>query len=190
MTVLASYSDLVSEMGDWLNRADLSAKIPTFVRLFEARMNRRLRAPDMEQTFTVDLISGTTTYAINSRIRELREVYLSAPDNSDSEPTTYTLVGENIVLGDDPSDGQTLTYSGYATLAGLDDGNPANWLLNDHPDLYLFGSLARAEAYLKDDQRVAVWKAAEDEALAEVVREANEKRLPAGPLRMQPTVIE
>jgi hypothetical protein len=42
---IATYAELVSEMGDWLNRTDLTAKIPTFVRLFEARMNRRLRSP-------------------------------------------------------------------------------------------------------------------------------------------------
>jgi hypothetical protein len=35
-----------------------------------------------------------------------------------------------------------------------------------------------------------VWKSAEDEALAEIIREANQKRMPAGPLRASPAVIE
>jgi hypothetical protein len=72
----------------------------------------------------------------------------------------------------------------------LSDSNTTNWLLDDHPDLYLFGSLARAEAYLKDDERVAFWKSAEDEALSEVIREANQKRMPAGPLQSVPAVRE
>jgi hypothetical protein len=29
-----------------------------------------------------------------------------------------------------------------------------------------------------------VWKSAEDEALAEIIREANQKRMPAGPLAL------
>ena len=184
---IASYAELVSELGDWLNRTDLSAKIPTFIRLFEARMNRRLRAPDMEQTFTLTTVAGTLSYALNARVRSLREVYIET--SADIDATAYTVTGESIVFNDDPGE-VTLVYTAYSTLPALGTGQATNWLLDDHPDLYLFGSLARAEAYLKDDDRLAVWKSAEDEALSEVIREANEKRLPAGPLQMQPSVIE
>lgn len=201
---IASYSELVSEMGEWLNRADLASKIPTFIRLFEARMNRRLRTPDMEQTFTRTTIVGTDTYALNSRVRQLRQVYIDAspkivlramspsalkgafPFSSEGNPSAYTIIGENLVLAPAPASEQTLAYSGYATLSGLSDSSTTNWLLDDHPDLYLFGSLARAEAYLKDDARVAVWKAAEDEALAEVAKEGNAKRY-SGPLVSRPS---
>ena len=183
---LASYADLVSEMGDWLNRSDLTPKIPTFVRLFEARMNRRLRNPDMEQTFTVTMDGVTTTFAINSRVRELREVFLSS---SNDQEINYTITGETIVFDSAPGVGDTLNYSGYVTLPSLET-NSVNWLLTDHPDLYLFGSLARAEAYLKDDERLSLWKAAEDEVLSELLREGNQRRMPAGPLRATAAVIE
>lgn len=205
---IATYSELVAEMGDWLNRADLAAKIPTFIRLFEARMNRRLRSPDMEQSFSRDTVAGTDTYALNSRVRQLREVYLAtdpramleamSPAAMDSlytlsdqgQPQAYTLKGESIVLAPVPDAAYTLVYCGYVTLLGLDAANPTNWLLDDHPDAYLWGSLCMAEAFLKDDERLNVWKAAWDEALAEIIREANAKRLPAGPLQMQPSVRE
>jgi hypothetical protein len=186
---IATYSELVSEMGDWLNRSDLTTKIPTFIRLFEARMNRRLRAPDMEQSFSFTTVAGTSTYSINSRVRELRELYLTT-DDSASPPVDYTVSGETIVFDPVPTAAFPVTYSGYATLVGLDSGNATNWLLDDHPDAYLFGTLCMAAAYLKDDDRVAIWKQAWDEAMAEIIKEANEKRLPAGPLQMQPAVNE
>jgi hypothetical protein len=185
---IATYSELVTEMGDWLNRSDLTAKIPTFIRLFEARMNRRLRSPDMEQAFSFTTVSGRASYALSSRIRELRELYM---ESDGTEVTTdYTITGETIIFNPVPDGAYDVTYSGYATLIGLDSGNATNWLLDDHPDVYLFGSLCMAQAYLKDDTRLEVWKSAWDEALAEIISEANAKRLPAGPLQMQPTVIE
>jgi hypothetical protein len=186
---IATYGELVSELGDWLNRADLEDKIPTFVRLFEARMNRRLRSPDMEQTFSRTTVIGTDTYAINSRVRELREVYID-DDGTLNQYYDYTVTSESIIIDPAPETEFTLVYSGYCTLAGLSDSNTTNWLLDDHPDAYLFGSLCMAEAFLKDDERVAVWKSAWDEALSEIIREANEKRTPAGPLQMQPPVVE
>jgi hypothetical protein len=183
---IATYSELVSELGDWLNRADLTAKIPTFIRLFEARMNRRLRSPDMEQTFSRTTIIGINSYALNGRVRELRDVYA----DSDTIEVNYTVSGENIVIDPVPTSEFTFYYSGYTTLSGLSDSNTTNWLLDDHPDAYLYGSLAEAYAFLKDDQSAGNYKGLWEEAMSEIIREANEKRLPAGPLQMQPPVIE
>lgn len=204
---IASYTELVDEMAGWLNRADLTSKIPTFIRLFEARMNRRLRNPDMECVATQSTVAGQETYALPANFRELRQVYLeTAPrrvlrgmspadlksvfTTGGGSPIAYSVIGESIVLAPVPAGIYAMVISGFETLDGLTTGNPTNWLLDDHPDLYLFGSLARAEAYLKDDARVGFWKSAEDEALDEVVREANLKRLPAGPLQAQPPVYE
>lgn len=205
---LASYTELTDEMAGWLNRADLTSKIPTFIRLFEARMNRRLRSPDMECIATQTTTAGIDTYALPSDFREMRLFYLGgtprtyptamSPESLKSEftgregsPTSaYTIIGESIILAPTPTSATPLTMVYWQNLAGLDTGNPTNWLLNDHPDAYLFGSLARAEAYLKDDERVAFWKAAEDEAVSEIIRDGIKKRIPGGPLAVRPAVFE
>jgi hypothetical protein len=44
---IATYSELLTELDAWLNRSDLTARIPTFIRLFESRANRQLRVPEM-----------------------------------------------------------------------------------------------------------------------------------------------
>jgi hypothetical protein len=208
MTVLASYTDLTTELASWLNRADLTDKIPTFVRLFEARMNRRLRSPDMEVVATQDTVAGTETYALPADARQITEIHLASDpkvvlegltlavlrdtydDNTQSQPQAYAISGESLVLAPVPDGAYTMTLTYHQTLTGLDSGNATNWLLDDHPDVYLFGSLCMAEAYLKDDDRLAVWKAAWDEALAEIIREANDKRLASQPIRARPSVIE
>ena len=184
---IASYSELVSELQTWLNRADLSARIPTFIRLFEAKMNRRLRAPDMERTYSRSTIIGTDTYALNSAVRALRSAYI---EDDSSNVYSYKIVGENIVIDPVPTGVFTLVYTGYAVLDGLNDGNPTNWLLDDHPDAYLVGTLEAAYAFERDEAAAASYAAALDGIIEEIKREGNEKRQPAGPLQMAPPVRE
>jgi hypothetical protein len=100
------------------------------------------------------------------------------------------VVGETVVFDDDPGDDLTITYSGYVTLPALGSGQATNWLLDDHPDIYLYGSLAEAYAHLRDDESAATYKGLSDEALGEILREANNKRMPAGPLQSAPAVRE
>ena len=35
--------------------------------------------------------------------------------------------------------------------------NGVNWLLTDHPDAYLYGSLMHSAPYLQADERVGLW---------------------------------
>lgn len=204
---IASYSDLLTEMGNWLNRTDLSAEIPTFIQLFETRMNRRLRTPDQIATATQTIVSGQNIYPIPSGIREVKQVYLAGtprvelsfmsfedlrrfyPTDDSDIPQSYSIVGENIVLQPVPVSG-TLTVIGYNTLAALGTGNTTNWLLTNHPDAYLFGSLCESAAYLKDDERLPIWKETWDEILSEINAEANARRIPSGPVASRAAVWE
>lgn len=43
-----------------------------------------------------------------------------------------------------------------------------NWLLTNHHDVYLYGSVLQAEAYTKNDERLQIWKIAFDEAMQEL----------------------
>jgi hypothetical protein len=56
-------------------------------------------------------------------------------------------------------------FKGVTTLSV---SNTSNWLLTAHPDAYLYGSLVEAEPYLKDDARIAIWKAGFDETVSEI----------------------
>ena len=47
---LANYADLQASVANWLHRADLTAVIPDFVAIAEARMSADLDARDMDIT--------------------------------------------------------------------------------------------------------------------------------------------
>lgn len=205
---IASYSELTTELAAWLNRADLSARIPTFIRLFEARMNRLLRDPEMDATVTQPMVAGSATYSLPDDFRSARTVYIASnprvmlepmspqalraayTDSENSDPLAYAIIGSAIVLAPTPAATGTLTMVYHREIPALTSTATTNWLLEDHPDAYLFGSLCMAEAYLKDDDRLAVWKSAWDEVVAEMQRDANRRRLPGGPLASRAAVIE
>lgn len=205
---IASYSELLDEIDAWLDRSDLTARIPTFIRLFEARMNRRLRVPDMETTVTTTLEADETTYALPDDFLGMKSIFVdSSPDRvlvamtpaniratypyaTSGLSGAYAIEAGNIILAPPPGSGDTLTMTYYAEIPALTESNTTNWLLDGHPDAYLYGTLCMAQAYLVDDERLATWKAAWDEAVAEVQDSANRSRIPAGPLTMRSAISE
>lgn len=199
---LATYAELVSEMENFLNRTDLTARIPTFIALFEARMNRVLRVPEMEATATSD--ADGETLALPSDYLELRELRLGgkalkpyAPqdlhetyENASGLTQGYSIIGTNIILAPAPGEATECKISYYQRIPALTSTNPTNWLLSKHPDLYLYGSLTAANAFLRDNDEALLWQAAMDGALADAQIEGNKKRLPATPLAARPAVYE
>jgi hypothetical protein len=45
----------------------------------------------------------------------------------------------------------------YQKIPALSDSNTSNWLLEEFPDVYLYGSLTHSAPYLSEDERIAVW---------------------------------
>jgi hypothetical protein len=47
---MQTYADLIAALGNWLQRSDITALFPSFIQLFEACANRRLRVRQQEAT--------------------------------------------------------------------------------------------------------------------------------------------
>jgi hypothetical protein len=80
-----NYTELQTNITDWLNRSDLSAITPTFIALAEARLNRQLRTtnqyqradvstPDQYLTMPGDFLEMKTLRVISPVERELVEI--------------------------------------------------------------------------------------------------------------------
>ena len=170
-----TYAELRSTIADYLNRDDLTAVIPTFIKLAESKFNRKLRVRQMikRATATID----TAFFAPPSDWLENKEFQLNTNPitklefitesysnelratryTASGKPQYYTVVGnqlEFIPTPDSEYQGE-LTY--YAKIPALSDSNTSNWLLAYAPDLYLYGALVEAEPYLKNDERVGLW---------------------------------
>lgn len=164
--MIDSYTSLVAAIVDRMNDAAMESQAPEFIQFAEAMFNRRLTTLDMEGTATIAAdatIPLPTDYkgSMSLRIdddRPLRQ--LSADDfqdkwseASDGRPVNFTIVSGAIQLGPAPDAAYTVTMTYLRRLAPLSATNASNWLLEAHPDLYLYASLIEAEMRGWNDER-------------------------------------
>ena len=172
MGTITNYSTLQSAIADYLNRADLTSQIQTFIQFVEADLNTRLRCREM-------IVRATTTNddefvklpldfleALNLQIvggaSPLRYVTLDEADMINkaqvlTQVSVYSLMNGAIELIPPPSTDVEIEMVYYGKIPALTDSNTTNWLLTKAPDVYLYGALVHAAPFLMDDQRISVF---------------------------------
>lgn len=172
---LTSYNELKTSIADWLNRDDLTAVIPDFISLAEAQLERRLPVERMvkranatiDTPFSAvpsDFVAAKslvlTSTAPIQPLEFLSEDELDAKKyvyRTTGKPLYFTVVGTQFEVLPAPDTEYTAELTYVATLAKLSVSNTTNWILQRHPDVYLYGSLMQAAPYLRDDDRVQMW---------------------------------
>lgn len=201
---ITSYSTLQTSIGDWLNRADLTAVIPDFITLAEAKFNRNIRHRKMVERATATLDSeysavpgdwlesirfqiNTNPITVMEFVSPDQAAMLKGANSASGKPIYYTQIGQQFQVIPAPDSGSAytgeLTY--YAKIPALTVSNTSNWLLVEAPDLYLYGSLLQAAPYLQDDQRITVWGALYDRALSDLKVSDERSRMSTSALRMR-----
>ena len=195
---LDTYGGLKAEVADWLNRKDLDAKIPTFIRLLESQINRKLRTHQMMQRATADISLDYTAlpadfkalyncvlltnpitkleYMTPGDIQELRVTV----QGTARKPGAYSIVGSTIEVAPTPDTTYSMEITYWKAIPYLDDViNPTNWVLTQHPDLYLYGTLLQAAPYLNNDERITTWGTAVS-AIVDSINVEDERALKGG----------
>lgn len=172
---LDTFAGLKATIADYLNRDDLTAIIPSFITIAEAKFNRKLRTRQMIKraegqietaffTYPADWLQAKEFQLNTNPIVRLQFVTEAYGDElkanryvSIGQPAYYTITGTQLefIPAPDSTYSAELTY--YAKIPALSDANTSNWLLAYAPDLYLYGALMEAAPYLKDDERLPVW---------------------------------
>ena len=186
-------AELATAAANWLARSDLTARIPEFVALAEAKLNRTLRTPDMETTNATYSITGEYV-AVPTGFLEVRNFYLNNtskdvlvymdPDTqteyfgaSSNTPKYFAVVGGNFRFGPVPAATTSSTLVYYKSLTTVSTGGSAvNWLLTAHPDVYLYATLMEAAGYIQDDSRVQLWASAYGAAVEQVRSQGSRQR--------------
>lgn len=202
---LTTYAELQSTIADWLNRTDLAARIPDFIALTEASLNRDLRTQDMVASSEVTTVAGNSTVVLPDETVELRTVVLEANPNvvltmlprqtlearyalsGGGRPVGYSVVGRSLKLGPTPDSAYPLALTYYTSIPALSDTVTSNWVLQGHPDLYLYGALVQASPYLGDDARAAVWAGLYARALDALESTDDRAQWAGSPIAMQVT---
>jgi hypothetical protein len=170
-----NYGGLKSSIASWLNRGDLEAQIPDFIKLAESdflselrhwRMLKRAYAPLAGEytQYPTDLVEGVSVHLLTDPVRPLTvvspvELLQKKPSRGGvaGRPVFAAFAGELQVLPVPDSDYEVemLYFGAPGPLVGDLD---SNWILTRFPGLYLYGALRAAAPYLHEDERVVVWE--------------------------------
>jgi len=207
---ITTYAELQTATANWLDRTDLTARIPEFIELAEANFNRVIRQPDMIAKNDSFSIAGryttlpTDTLEIVRIVVDLTPVivleYLTPEEisqrrivmTSTGKPYYFTTIGgstNQLEVLPSPDSTYTSSIVYYTRIAALTDSATTNWLLDSHPDIYLFGTLVEAEPYLKNDERMPILTSKLDKALNDLGLQGQRERHTASGLRMRSRVL-
>jgi hypothetical protein len=169
-------------MGNWLDRSDLSSRLPEFIALFEARVNRKLAVRQQVTSTTLTPSSGDATLPAdylawkkvtwtgdpNRVLTYMTPEFLDAryPNSDAGTPINFTIVGSTLSVK--PLDATDLDFVYAQKVPALSDSATTNWLLTSHPDAYLFGSLTMAATLTGEAENGSAWNALAEQSIGDL----------------------
>ena len=206
---LATYSDLKTSIANWLNRTDLTSEISEdFIVLTEKDFNSKLRIRKMNATDSSFSINAETV-ALPSGFLQVRDFYIVeggtkyalkyiTPAQMDQikgsstsgMPETFTILGDNFRFAPTPSSTYTGVLNYYKEFDPLSNSNTSNYILSNHPAIYLYGSLYHAANFLGgiEPRQVQQWQQQYVTALERLERNDREDQYGNAPLQQRSDV--
>ena len=202
---ISNYSELQTAVANWLDRDDLTARIPEFIALAEARFNRGLRLRSMEAKYTANTVASQRNLALPTGYLQMRnfqvntnplttlsyvtpEIYDRLWGGSTSgTPKFYTILANEVSLGPIPASVQEVEMLFYKKFDNLSGSVATNWLITNAPDIYLYGSMLEAEPFIMNDERVPLWAAALERGVSDLQEQDNKDRHSGSALRVMNT---
>lgn len=179
---LSNYAELQASALDWMTRAGQTGQVADWITLAEARLNRELGA--VETDATIVGVPGARSINVSSlAMVQPIALFLAVVGNdeflltpkadgtfpyltSPGTPRVWAVDGTNIDF-DRPVDQAypfRLRYRQRFALAT----SSTNWLLTNHPDVYLAATIMWGAGYNEDWNGGSVWKGILDQAIPSV----------------------
>ena len=202
---LTNYTTLKASIANWLNRSDLSDEIADdFIVLTEADFNSKLRVRKM--IASADVTINAETAALPTGFLQVRDFYILSgstkyplrymtPSQMDQVkgtsttgiPQAYTILGDTFRFTPKPDSSYTGYLNYYKKFDALSSTNATNFILTDHPAIYLYGSLFHAANFLGgyNPQQVQTWQQMYATALERLELNDREDQFSGSPLQIR-----
>jgi hypothetical protein len=187
----AGYAALAASVARWTHRTDLGDMIPEFLRLAEARIGKDLQLAS--QLVTVPLVQAAGVrgvllpddwQAFKSLARAtepdrllayvpLEKMAVLEREQGYPSPRAYTIDGFTLITGPVVAAPYTLTVRYYARIPSLLLVD-SNWLILNHPGIYLWSVLTEAMLYTQNVEQMAAYQQRYQQEVAQLI--ANEQR--------------
>ena len=176
---IANYTQLKQAVSDFMARADVLGNAADFIALGEAGLNRELNPVERDTTLygrtgdrSVDIYVTCAirpiALFINGSCGEAGMVQRAAGTypliDVSGEPAIWSLDGRSIVFERDMDQDYTFRFR-YQERFSLSDDSDTNWLLDQHPDVYLAASIVWGGVFVQDGNYASSFKAVLDETI-------------------------
>ena len=191
MALIVDYGTLQGEIATTLNRDDLTVSIRTFIQSAEGKFRRDYRTRKLlNRTFLV----STEDVDLPTDYNSLQDLYhdgtehfgpieivpaeklgeLKALHGTSGVPRFAAILDTVIRFVPAPTGTFTLKMTYWRKVPSLSDAATTNWLILDHPDIYLYGALLESAPFLKNDNRLPMWKGELNDRLEELHRDTED----------------
>lgn len=193
MGAFDDYTALKATLAGYLHRSDLNSTangvgvdnvVSAWITLFEAEANARLRLRTMESDESLTMTVGSRSVNLPSGYLEPLGLWITLSANTEpldlsdryvpieqlprgvtsGQPGYWSIDGTTIKFDYLADQAYPLTFRMLKSFA-LSSTSTTNWLLTNFPNLYLYGSLRHAPAYMLKAQDKPLWDAYVQDAL-------------------------
>lgn len=173
---ITNYATLQAAIADYMVRdgdEQFASAIPMLIQNAEQFFHRTISHRRMETSTTLSTTVGVPTVAMPTDLLGVRSLRITdglsgAMEQSDlgtisafgpspGRPVFYTVSGSNFRFGPTPDGQYEIECLYQQKIPALSTENPTNWLLAEHPDLYLWASLIEGQVYIASDTRLPVF---------------------------------
>lgn len=200
--MIESYSQLKDVASRWIANTKIVEEAGTCVQLAEARIRNDILIRRMELPYhgTFDgavIFLPENCEAVQRLMYYIGEEEYSVPYASVSsvehltskvgDPRAYTMLDQTLVLYPTPNEARSFSLYYVPFIADLSDTNPANWLLDRAPNVYLFATCLEMAGYLQDEAMMGIWEGRYKQALDAMYNASERQRMPSNtPLIARP----
>lgn len=201
---ITNYGDLKDKVRALSNRSTvLDAQMDVFTTSFESWVWRNIRVPQMITNNGTDTATSRFTNLPTGFLEMIRlsmdeggkRVLLEpvTPERAAAQdpsmpgtPRMYSITGNQLELIPVPSSASLhlVYYYKLGTLTSSD--STTNAILDNYPDLYLYGVLLESAVFMQDDKRMRVYGTKLSDIREEIKRFHNRYRIGAGVARSYP----
>lgn len=194
MAVSMTYNSLFDDISSYLERTDTATldKIPTFIMLAEQTIASEIKFLGNLTVNESNMVSGNPvitkparwrkTVSMNVTVDGVRQpVFLRTyefmrqywPDEAEEGAPKY--YGDydytHWLVVPTPAEAYDFEVMYYEEVQPLDVSNQTNWFTQYAPQAMLYGSLLQAMPFLKNDERMPMWRAEYDKIVAQLKTE-------------------
>lgn len=183
---ITNYTELKTQIADWLHRTDLELRIPEFIYLGERKISNNIRSRELEVAVDLTLTGGVNSLDLPLDYSSMKSIQISGATNTvlslvpadtllkynsyneTGTPQFYSIQNNSIHFSPVPSSDFTVNLVYYQDIPSLSSTVSTNWVLTDYPYIYLYGALIEAAIFTNDPDQVSFYQQKFNEALSDM----------------------